>query len=402
MTIKVFYNTLPGQKIDGIRPQFNLWEEAPYTSFHHILNTIGIQYEWSDDPKDSLVVLDIGSTPYETEKEHVESLIEDYISKYGKTILFTSQEPIHPEEIHNVLNKYPDLFVMDIRLSNNPTHERYIPFPSLFARLINPFCNIIDLHPTVDTWSINKPNTFNSLKWRWTPDKFATQYSINKSGIENQGLISYQRPGDHYTRQHLEEVIYDMASHRSVFNKTKFDTKTFPGILKFLDSMPTVTLADDKPFNVLYRYHPKYIYDKSYFTLVNENFNYGVAPDNDSCAVSEQYFYISEKTIFPMIQGHPIIVLGNPATHYMLDQLGFEMFDEILSYDHDLLTYGMDRIERACENISQFNVADYEKHIVEINKKIQHNQTLLTNTGSSLWIKLKQIMETNIGKYYDI
>ena len=74
MTIKVFYNTLPGQKIDGIRPQFNLWEEAPYTSFHHILNTIGIQYEWSDDPKDSLVVLDIGSTPYETEKEHVEPI----------------------------------------------------------------------------------------------------------------------------------------------------------------------------------------------------------------------------------------------------------------------------------------------------------------------------------------
>ena len=85
----------------------------------------------------------------------------------------------------------------------------------------------------------------------------------------------------------------------------------------------------------------------------------------------------------------------------MLDQLGFEMFDEILSYDHDLLTYGMDRIDRACANISQFDVANYEKHVVEINKKIQHNQRLLTNTGSSLWVKLKQVMETNIGKYYD-
>ena len=78
-----------------------------------------------------------------------------------------------------------------------------------------------------------------------------------------------------------------------------------------------------------------------------------------------------------MIQGHPIIVLGNPATHYMLDQLGFEMFDEILSYDHDLLTYGMDRIERACDNISQFDVTNYEKHLVEINKMVLYLFQLL-------------------------
>ncbi len=398
--IKVFYNTLPGQKINGLVQESGIWEQPPYTSFHHILNTLGIQYEWSNDPSDSLVILDIGSTPYETQRETVENLIEDYISKFGKTILFTSQEPIRPDEIDNVLNKYPDLFVMDIRLANNPTHERYIPFPSLFARLINPYCNVIDLHPTVDTWSTNKPNTFNNLKWRWTPDKFATQYAINKSGVESQALISYQRPGEHYSREQLQEVIYDMTSHRE--DMTKFDEKIFPGIMKFLDNMPTITLQDDKPFNVLYRYHPKYVYDDSYFTLVNENFNYGVDDYQDACAVSDQYFYISEKTIYPMIQGHPIIVLGNSATHYMLDQLGFEMFDEILSYDHDLLTYGMDRIDRACVNISQFDVAKYEKHVVEINKKIQHNQRLLTNTGSSLWIKLKQVMETNIGKYYDI
>ena len=177
MTIKIFYNTLPGQKINGLIQEAGIWEHPPYTSFHHILNTIGIQYEWSDNHKDSIVILDIGSLPYETQSEKIDSLIEDYISKFGKTILFTSQEPIHPEKIHEVLDKYPELFVMDIRLSNNPTHDRYIPFPSLFARLTNPFCNILDLHPIVDTWSVKKPNTFNNLKWRWTPDKFATQYA---------------------------------------------------------------------------------------------------------------------------------------------------------------------------------------------------------------------------------
>ena len=103
-----------------------------------------------------------------------------------------------------------------------------------------------------------------------------------------------------------------------------------------------------------------------------------------------------------MMQGHPIIVLGNPATHYILDQLGFEMFDEILSYDHDLLTYGMDRIDRLSSNISDFDVSNYEKHLLQINKKIQHNQQLLLNTNSSLWLKLKQVMETNIGKYYEL
>jgi hypothetical protein len=171
--------------------------------------------------------------------------------------------------------------------------------------------------------------------------------------------------------------------------------------MRFLDNMPTVSLQDDKDFGVLYRYHPKYIYDDTYFTLVNENFNYGVDDSEDPCAITEQYFYISEKTIYPMMQGHPIIILGNPATHYMLDQLGFEVYDEILSYDHDLLTYGMDRINRACDNIKDFDVANYEIHIEQIHKKIQHNQRLLTNTNSSLWVKLRQTMETNIGKYYD-
>ena len=399
MTTKLFYNTLPGHKVNGRSFEAGIWEQPPYTSFHHILNTVGIQYEWSDNPDDSIVVLDIGSTPYETQKETIENLIEDYISKYGKTLLFTSQEPIHPEEIHNVLNKYPDLFVMDVRLSNNPTHERYIPFPSFFARLVNPFCNVIDLHPTIDTWSINKPNTFNNLKWRWTPDKFATQYAINKSGVESDAIISYQRPEEHWHRIDLEEAIWSITSHRS--DMTNFRDKEFPNVMKFLDNMPTVSLQDDKDFGVLYRYHPKYIYDDTYFTLVNENFNYGVDDSEDPCAITEKYFYISEKTIYPMIQGHPIIILGNPAFHYMLDQLGFEVYDEILSYDHDLLTYGMDRINRACDNINDFDVANYEIHIEKIHKKIQHNQRLLTNTNSSLWVKLRQTMETNIGKYYD-
>jgi hypothetical protein len=399
MTIKIFYNTLPGQKVNGLEPETGIWEQAPYTSFHHILNTIGIPYEWSSNSKDSIVILDIGSTPYESQKERVEKLIEDYISKFGKVLLFTSQEPIHPEEIQNVLNKYPELFVMDIRLSDNPIHERYIPFPSLFARLINPMCNIIDIHPTIDTWSCDKPNIFNNLKWRWTPDKFATQFTINKLGIEPKSIISYQRPGDNYSKDVLEQMVFDMTSHRSDMNR--FKEKVFPNILKFLETMPTIELRDDKRFNVLYRYHPKYIYDDTYFSLINENFNYGADEGEDPIKIVEQFFYISEKTIFPMLQGHPIIVLGNPGTHYMLDQLGFQMFDEILSYDHDLLTYGMDRIERACQNASNFNVSNYKKHKVEINKKISYNQQLLFNSNSKLWKKLRQTMETNIGKYYD-
>ena len=88
MTIKVFYNTLPGQKINGMEPETGIWEHPPYSSFHHILNTTGIDYEWSDNPKDSIVVLDIGSTPYETQKERIEKLIEDYISKYGTVYIY--------------------------------------------------------------------------------------------------------------------------------------------------------------------------------------------------------------------------------------------------------------------------------------------------------------------------
>lgn len=411
MKIKVFYNNDPGERINHELYSDKTWEFYPFSSFHHVLNTLGIDYEWSNNKKDSVKILDIGSFAVEKNLDKLEEMIQIYLNEFGKVILYTAQEPILRQDIIYLLDKYDNLFVMDIRYSENPFHKRYIPFPFLFVRLMNNFLDVTELTPHIQLSNYDtKLHDFHNLKARWTPDKFATQYYLNDGPLGNNNLITYQRPENfgvsslnspHAT--HLDDIkrlrmsVYNFFD----FNESPVSRKYMNYVYDFLMNHPTVALQPDKPYNIRYRYHPQYIYDETYYSLISENFNLEVATDEISIEEIENNFYISEKTIYPIMQGHPFKVIGNPGNNYMLEQLGFKLFDEILDYDYDLIYYPVERIKQAVKSCEAFDRGQYQKHYKEIVNKILYNQKHLMNINSPLWENLKLKMLKNLKVYYE-
>ena len=72
MKIKLYYNDYPGLRINNKKVTGNTdlldrtWEQAPFESFHHVLNMLGIDYEWSNIKEESVILLDIGSLAVES------------------------------------------------------------------------------------------------------------------------------------------------------------------------------------------------------------------------------------------------------------------------------------------------------------------------------------------------
>jgi hypothetical protein len=84
-------------------------------------------------------------------------------------------------------------------------------------------------------------------------------------------------------------------------------------------------------------------YLDTYFSLVTET------------SINNEYCFITEKCIRPMIGLHPFIVFGNPHTLKVLKQFGFKTFDKIIdeSYDEEFDT--TKRFEMAYNEVKKLN-----------------------------------------------
>lgn len=84
-------------------------------------------------------------------------------------------------------------------------------------------------------------------------------------------------------------------------------------------------------------------YLDTYFSLVTET------------SINNEYCFVTEKCIRPMIGLHPFIVFGNPHTLKVLKQFGFKTFDKIIdeSYDNEFDT--TKRFEMAYNEVKKLN-----------------------------------------------
>jgi len=88
--------------------------------------------------------------------------------------------------------------------------------------------------------------------------------------------------------------------------------------------------------------------------------------------------------------------------NYMLEHLGFRLYDEILDYDYDFVFYPVERLKQGVKSCESFDRGLYQTHIKDIINKVLHNQKLIMNVNSPLWEKLRQTMLRNIQKYYEL
>ena len=77
---------------------------------------------------------------------------------------------------------------------------------------------------------------------------------------------------------------------------------------------------------------------------------------------------ISEKTCKSILIGQPFIVYSQKGFHKVLQEFGFELYDEIFDYSFDLLNSPKDRMKGICDNLNNLK----DKALSQLYKSISH------------------------------
>lgn len=388
--IKLYYNKYPYKNIvnkeqDGV----DVWNDLPNnpqdSSFYKVLNSLGIEYEWSNDPDNSIVIADVGSLHHRTLE--FEKVVEKIATTYSKPIILSTQEPWQKDTIDYYLNKHSNILMSDCHYplqDGKIYHKRYIPFQYYFTSITNTEQNIVVKYPDIDYKE--HIYLFNCLMYNWRPDKHILRTAIRYHNLDD-NLLTYRY-------ENKIEQIKTITEH-SNNNKfkdlalTEFDNNELP--------YEDVTLQPgNRNFDQRFRVWPKAIFDQSILSLVCESF---------SGTETQAGPYVTEKSLYPFLNGHPLIVFGEKHYYKYLMDYGFKIHDEIFDYSFDNLDSPVDRAIHITEQFTHLDL--------ELDKKInpydsvtrqttRHNQYLLNNRSSSLWTKLKEEMIDNIKRYMEL
>jgi hypothetical protein len=106
----------------------------------------------------------------------------------------------------------------------------------------------------------------------------------------------------------------------------------------------------------------------TYFSVVSET------------SASDDWCFITEKTVRPIIYYHPFIVWGNPGTLKVLKEYGFETFPEFFDESYDTIYDSKKRLSIIIDNLNRLcNMSLDEMHTLyqSVIPKLIHNRNLL-------------------------
>jgi hypothetical protein len=106
----------------------------------------------------------------------------------------------------------------------------------------------------------------------------------------------------------------------------------------------------------------------SYFSIVSET------------SVNDNFCFITEKTVRPIIYYHPFIIWGNPHTLKRLRELGFETFPEFFNEQYDEIIDSNERLDcilKSIENLCNKSIDELHAMYLSVIPKLIKNQELL-------------------------
>ena len=161
------------------------------------------------------------------------------------------------------------------------------------------------------------------LMYNRNPSRVHRAYFVNqlyKNNLLDNGIVSFFQNDDldHFLNQENKDYN-ELSLTISDVDDMRLNYKNY-----------TPLIIDNENANIVADYHNflsrKDEYEKTYFTIVSET------------NAESQYCFITEKTIKPMMNLHPFVVLGNPHTLKVLKSYGLQTFskwwDE--SYDDEM------------------------------------------------------------------
>tara|TARA_B110000858_G_scaffold12622_1_gene12856 strand:+ start:1097 stop:2074 length:978 start_codon:yes stop_codon:yes gene_type:complete len=124
-------------------------------------------------------------------------------------------------------------------------------------------------------------------------------------------------------------------------------------------------------------YRPEW-YNDTHFTVVPEAMNKIIDGPNDC--------FITEKTMKPIMYGHPFIIYGDKGTYSRLRHWGFVTFPELFGESFEAREDLNKKIERMCELIQEYQHQD-------VADKILHNFNRFWNREKVEELMIKEMIE---------
>lgn len=184
-------------------------------------------------------------------------------------------------------------------------------------------------------------------------------------------------------RLHRPRMVLELIK-RNLFEKglvSLLQTKEFDEWAEREGNEEYKTLIKDKyPFVVDYEderfvsgmhnfFTKKDMWQETYFSLVSET------------SSSDDWIFITEKIIRPIIYFHPFILWGNPGTLEVLRSYGFETFPEFFDEDYDNIYNEDKRLKAVIDNVNRLcdkSLDEIHLMYMSVLDKLIHNRMVLT------------------------
>ena len=180
--------------------------------------------------------------------------------------------------------------------------------------------------------------------------------------LAEQGLLH----NNMYTWNRTSEYGFENFDNVPQINTGGIEKPTVDNPPDWLPALQDYTLGDCS------KYHPN---------LIDDNFWYNLAPHPQYAQAfmqlvtetSMDYRFITEKTVEPIMNMKPFLVLGAQGFHAQLQHLGFFLYDEIFDYSFDADPDPTARAEAIVENIKSLEGKDLNQVYAEVSHKAWNN-----------------------------
>ena len=156
--------------------------------------------------------------------------------------------------------------------------------------------------------------------------------------------------------------------NQRIFYDEEYKQKAKDGYVKLLKNYKSVVDYDNISVLEGYGWETKEIYNKSYFSIITET------------EFQDDIWFLSEKTIKPIMHYHPFIVVGSPHTLKELKSYGFKTFSDFWDESYDEMESPNDRIIaifKLCKELILKSKQEWDllyKNLIPI---LEHNRNTL-------------------------
>jgi len=396
--VKLYYDSFPGRKLlyDEITERYvgngiyQEWQTGRY-QFHDILNELCIPWEWTDDPKQGMIILDLESVG----AEHTDTVMDFFASKFDKFVAASFTEVRYgyvTDKVNSPLTRYPNTFFMDVAWPGRDCtfHEktpRWLPFPVMLFRNTSTAMSGFLCHGELNLENPQQKNyDFNHLSYNCRLEKFVPHYYLYEKYNLANCLFSFKP-----ATPKQANLIRAALEHRGpLYNVDPDDLNRM--LLRLSDDpYNQISLRQDLEFNINVRQHPEHLYQSTCISLVSESYH------------DDNIVFLTDKTMHPLMNCHPFIANGCVGYNDSLQkEFGFQIYDELFDHSFDDKESMFERSEMIAKQARAFDRSVLIDNLKTVREKVQHNKNLLMNRSSSLHQKFRNVMLEYIDRYYSL